>query len=239
MPRSSDGSARAEPPLIPTGWGSWLWYETAYYIAMATYTLGFSFRWEGAKHMPRRGPALLVANHQSFLDPVAIGLAARRHICYLARKTLFNHRLFGAYLRSVNTVPVDQEGVAKDGLRTVLKLLEAGQPVLVFPEGERTHKGPMNPLRPGVHLLIRRSMVPIVPVGIAGAYEVFPRSRALPRFAPFFLPTTVGGLAVSIGKPIDPARYEGMPRQEVLADLSSQIQACQAHAEKLRRKPGK
>src|SRR5207249_4418582 len=97
LPRSNAAVPPSEvPDVLRHGWGSWLWYETAYAISMSVYILGFSFRWEGGRHVPRRGPALLVANHQSFLDPVAIGLAARRHLCYLARKTLFRNRFFGA-----------------------------------------------------------------------------------------------------------------------------------------------
>lgn len=222
--------------MLRHGWGSWLWYEMAYCINMAVYTLGFSFRWEGGRNVPSQGPALLVANHESFLDPVAIGLAARRHICYLARKTLFGNPFFGAFLRSVNVVPVDQEGVAKEGLRTVLDLLQANQAVLVFPEGERTLTGEINPLRPGVHLLIKRSQVPIVPVGIAGTFEAFPRNRVLPKLSPLFLPATGAGVAVSIDRPIDPARYRDASREQVLNDLFQQVQHVQHRAERLRRK---
>ena len=209
------------------GWGRRLWYDFAYLLTMAGYSLGFSLRTEGSRHVPHNGPALLVANHQSFLDPVAIGLVARRHLCYLARKTLFAHPTFGAFLRSVNCVPVDQEGIAKEGLRTVLELLQHGRAVLVFPEGERTYTGAMNPLRPGIHLLIKRGQAPIIPVGIAGAFEAFPRMRKLPRPCPLFWPATgTGGLAVSIGRPLDPARYDGVPREQVLADLAAKFRPC-------------
>ena len=63
----------------------------------------------------------MIANHESFLDPLAVGLAVRRRIHYLARRTLFTHPTFGNFLRSVGCVPVDQEGFAREGARlTVL-----------------------------------------------------------------------------------------------------------------------
>src|SRR5437763_3435147 len=99
-----------------------LWYDFCYWLYKATATLAFSYRAEGGDHIPRRGPALLVANHESYLDPLLVGMATRRRPRYLARKTLFKHPLLGAYLLSVGCVPVDQQGVAKEGLKTALDL---------------------------------------------------------------------------------------------------------------------
>src|SRR5262245_43311184 len=176
-----------------------IFYEFVRAHAMATYTLGFSFRFEGGRNIPRQGPALLIANHESFLDPVAIGLTTHRHLHYLARKTLFVGT-FGSFLRRVNCVPVDQEGVAKEGLRTIIELLGQGKAVLVFPEGERTETGKILEFKPGIQLIIRKTRAPIVPVGIAGAYDAFPRSKALPSLSPLFMPATKGAFAVSVGK---------------------------------------
>src|SRR5438105_2458435 len=106
-------------------WRSRAWYDLNYCCVWLGYTLGFSYRSTGSHHMPRSGPVLLIANHESFLDPLAVGLAVRRKIHYLARKTLFKSALFGSYLHSVGSVPVDQEGVAKEGLKTSIDLLRA------------------------------------------------------------------------------------------------------------------
>src|SRR6478672_90643 len=59
---------------------SWLLYEMGYWISMTGLTLGFRYRFEGRRHVPPTGPALLIANHQSFLDPMIVGYAARRHL---------------------------------------------------------------------------------------------------------------------------------------------------------------
>src|SRR2546422_914990 len=126
-------------------------YDITRVHIMSLFTLGFSYRFEGGRHIPANGPALLIANHESFFDPVAIGLTTRRRLHYLARKTLFKG-VFGSYLRRVNSVPVDREGVAKEGLKTIIGLLEEGKAVLVFPEGERTWNGQMQELKPGIQL---------------------------------------------------------------------------------------
>ena len=116
-------------------------YETTYWVSMAAMTLGFSLRSEGRQHVPRSGPALLVANHQSFLDPLLVGLCSRRHLRFLARKSLFRHPGFAWLIRALNAVPIDQDGVGKEGIRIILEQLNAGQAVVVFPEGTRTPDG--------------------------------------------------------------------------------------------------
>jgi 1-acyl-sn-glycerol-3-phosphate acyltransferase len=215
---------------------SYLWYEMWYGLTFAGMTLAFSLRIEGARHIPLRGPVLLIANHQSYLDPLAVGLASRRHVYFLARKGLFRNRVFGSYLRSVNCVPVDQEGVAKEGIKTALKLLRDGRVVVIFPEGERTHTGQMQPLRPGIHLLIKRAGAAIVPVGMAGAYQAYPRSRLLPRLSPLFLPANGCAVAACVGPALPAKLYADMPREQALADLFGRLQAVQQRAEHLRRK---
>jgi 1-acyl-sn-glycerol-3-phosphate acyltransferase len=218
-------------------WLSRLWYEGNRWGVMAALSLGFSLRFEGGRNIPRRGPVMLIANHQSFIDPLAIGLTTPRQLCYLARKTLFKNPQFGAYLRSVGCVPVDQEGFAREGLKTTLHLLKEGEAVLVFPEGERTWTGRMQPLKPGVHLLMKRSAVPIVPVGVAGAFEAYPRTRKLPRISPPFLPATDATVAVSVGPALNPHRYLDWPREQMLEELFNKIHEQQQRAERLRRKP--
>ena len=219
------------------GWRSYLLYEACYWTFQAVGLLGLSYRFEGRRNVPRRGPALLVANHESFLDPVLVGMAVSRQICYLARKTLFKGPLFGAYLRTVRSYPVDQQGVAKEGLKTVLELLKAGEVVLVFPEGERTWTGEMQPLKPGVALLIKRAQVPVIPVGVAGAFHALPRTRKLPRLSPLFLPATGAAVAVSVGRPRPAAHYAELPRDRLLVELGREIGVMRERAERLRRKP--
>jgi 1-acyl-sn-glycerol-3-phosphate acyltransferase len=102
-------------------------YEASYFTAAAGMTLGWSLRTEGRQHVPRTGPALLIANHQSYLDPILVGLSTRRHLCYLARKSLFNNPLFAWLIRMHNAVPIDQDGIGKEGIRAILEQLQRGQ----------------------------------------------------------------------------------------------------------------
>jgi len=217
-------------------WLAYLLYEATYWVSTALMTLGFSLRTEGRQRVPRTGPALLIANHQSFLDPTLVGLCSRRHLCYLARKTLFRYPAFAWFIRHLGAVPIDQEGVGKEGIRIILEQLRAGRAVVVFPEGTRTPDGAMHPLRPGIHLLIKRTQAPIVPVGIAGAFDALPYGKGIPNLAPLFLPAGEAALAVSVGRPLDARRLAQMPREAALALLFAELQKVAQRAERLRRK---
>jgi hypothetical protein len=85
-------------------------------------------------------------------------------------------------------------------------------------------------------LLIKRTQAAIIPVGIAGAFDAWPRWRKVPTPAPLFLPPRPGTIAVSIGTALDAARFAEMPREQVLEELHRELQKSIVSAEKLRRK---
>jgi 1-acyl-sn-glycerol-3-phosphate acyltransferase len=213
------------------------WYRFNFYCLFPSFTLGWSFRSEGSRHVPPEGPLLVLANHQSYLDPPLIGVAVRRRIWYLARKTLFDSPLLARFMESLGTLAVDQEGIAKEGLRASVERLQAGKALLIFPEGERTPSGEMLPFKPGITLVLKKAPVPILPVGVAGAFDAYPRQSKLPRFSPLFWPWTGAAFAASVGEPIPPARYQAMPREEQLTFLFDKVKEQVTRAEKLVRKP--
>jgi 1-acyl-sn-glycerol-3-phosphate acyltransferase len=212
-----------------------LWYDFVFWSSFTFFTFGFSLRREGWKNVPKKGPLLFVSNHQSMFDPVLVGLSSRRYLSYLARKNLFEQPVLAPLIRSLNAIPIDR-GMGKDGIQAVLDALGHGQAVLVFPEGERTHDGTVEPLKPGVSLLIKRVSCPIIPVGIAGCFAAWSRFRKWPKFSPLFLSPTDSTIAVSVGAPIDPSRYAKMKREAMLDDLHTALKAQHEAAERLRRK---
>ncbi len=212
-----------------------MWYDTVFWSSFTLFTFGFSIRRSGWNNMPRRGPVLVLANHQSMLDPVMVGLSSPRYLSYLARKTLFEQRGLAPLIRSLNAIPIDR-GMGKDGIQAVLDALGQGQAVLMFPEGERTHDGAVHPLKPGVSLLIKRVNCPIVPVGIAGAFAAWSRFMKWPKLSPLLLPPEESTIAISVGEPIDPSRYKSMKREAMLEDLHQALIAQHADAVRRRRK---
>ena len=199
-----------------------LWYDAVFWSSFTFFTFGFSLRRSGWGNMPRTGPVLGLANHQSMFDPVLVGLSSRRYLSYLARKNLFEQPLLGPLIRSLNAIPIDRN-MGKEGIQAVLKSLDQGRAVLMFPEGERTPTGEVLPLKPGVALLIKRVTCPIVPICIAGCFAAWSRFRKWPRPSPLFLPPGDSTIAVSVGEPIDPARYQGKDREWIVGDLHAAL----------------
>lgn len=212
-----------------------LWYDCVYWSSFTFFTFGFSLRRRGWRNIPSAGPVLLLANHQSMFDPVLVGLASRRYLSYLARKTLFEQPVLAPLIRSLNAIPIDR-GMGKDGIQAVLHALAQGQAVLMFPEGERTHTGAVQPLKPGVSLLVRRLSCPIVPVGVAGAFAAWGRITPIPRPSPLPLPPSASTIAISVGEAIDSAHYQRMDRDRMMAELHRVLVNQYEKAEELRRK---
>lgn len=176
-----------------------LWYHLVHETTRLVYKCLFNFRAHGVENIPPGGGVLLACNHVSFLDPHAVGVACPREACFLARKTLFVKRPVGALLRSWNAVPVDLSGKPDiAGLKAIMDRLRRGYAVTIFPEGTRSHDGGFQQAKPGVGLLVAKAGVPVVPARMFGAYEVWPRTRKLPRR---------GQVDIVFGKPV---RYDAM-----------------------------
>ena len=141
------------------------------------------FRWRifNEERVTRTGSVILAANHTSFLDPPMIGSAVRRPINFLARRSLFRFPLFGAYLRALNSVPVDRDGAGARGLKMILSRLLNGGGIILFPEGTRSSDGELQPARSGVGLTVIKSEAPVVPVRIFGTFAAWNRRQLIPR----------------------------------------------------------
>ena len=210
-------------------------YNAIYWTKFTVMTFGWSLRATGRRHLPRTGPVLLLANHQSHFDPTTIGACTTRQLRYLARSTLFTNAAFGRFLRYFGAVPIDR-GFGKEGLQTTLDLLDRGEAVLVFPEGERSHTGLIQPLKPGISLLLKRVRCPVVPVGIAGAYAAWPRHDPFPVPDPLVLPTEGRSIGVAFGPAFPANHFEKHDRDTMLAEVDAAMRSAHAEAERVRRK---
>ncbi|NQU12070.1 1-acyl-sn-glycerol-3-phosphate acyltransferase [bacterium] len=134
-----------------------------------------------AERLPGTGGVIVAANHASFVDPPLIGLCCRREMFYLARDSLFRNPLAGWLLRSWNVLPLKRDGGDLAAMRTVLRMLDEGKAVLMFPEGTRSKDGRLQEPRAGLGMIAARAGVPIVPLRIFGTAAVMPRGASLPR----------------------------------------------------------
>lgn len=147
-------------------------------------------RWHrsGQEHLPPTGPAIIVPNHISGLDPVIIGyfLAwSGRWPHFLARANLFDSAALGWLLRSIEQIPVERGSAsAADSLKNAQHELESGKTVIIYPEGTFTYDPDGWPMagHTGAARLALRTGAPVIPLGQWGANEILPpRHSAKPR----------------------------------------------------------
>ncbi|MDX1673401.1 MAG: lysophospholipid acyltransferase family protein [Longimicrobiales bacterium] len=130
---------------------------------------------DGLEHVPDDGPFLLIANHQSYLDPVLIQAVVPRPMYTMAKSTEFSNPVIGGFLKRLKSFPVRRFEIDPQAVRIALRHLEAGRGVGIYVEGERTWDGELKPARLGTVRLILKAGVPVIPCGISGAYDVWPR----------------------------------------------------------------
>jgi len=141
----------------------------------------YDFRVIGAERLHFQGPALIAANHVSFLDPPFIGQAFTEPLYFFARKTLFDHPIVGWVLRRWQTIPIDRDKPDASSLKATIRLLKSGKKVLIFPEGTRSPDGTLQTAEAGVGLFIAKTRAPVLPVRIFGSFEAFPRKAGFLR----------------------------------------------------------
>jgi 1-acyl-sn-glycerol-3-phosphate acyltransferase len=143
--------------------------------------LYFRIRFQGVQHIPRSGPLLIVPNHVTYADPVLATIPVRRPVHYMAWSALFRIRGLAWLIRRLRAFPVDIEGADAGATRTAVRLLNAGEAVMIFPEAGRSPDGRVQRFRLGAFRLACSLGVPIMPVTIIGGHESWPPERRLPR----------------------------------------------------------
>jgi 1-acyl-sn-glycerol-3-phosphate acyltransferase len=169
------------------------YYWFCYHLIKLAGRIFFRLRVLHRERMINHGAVIMASNHESYLDPPLVGSVADRAIFFLARKSLLEGPFFGRLLPKLNVIPVDQEGNDRSALKALIRILRAGEGTLVFPEGERTLDGHLQPALPGLGFVIAKTLAPVVPMRIVGARAAWPRGGKPALFRP---------ITVVVGEPI-------------------------------------
>ena len=138
-------------------------------------TLLFDLKVQGIRNIPLTGGVLIVANHQSYLDPPLIGSQIPRATSYLGKSELFDSPFRNWLYRRMGAFPVRQGEGDISAVREAINRLKEGKALVLFPEGSRSEDGELQPVQPGVGLIARRAGVPVVPCVIDGSFAALPR----------------------------------------------------------------
>lgn len=150
---------------------------------------------EGRHNIPPSGAFVLAPVHRSYVDTPIACCVTRRRLRYMGKDTLWKKRWSGWTLSTLGGFPVSRGTADREALKRCVAVLETGQPLVLFPEGERKSGPVVQPLFDGAAYVALRAGVPIVPVGIGGS------ERVMPKRAKFVYPRKVH---VIVGEPIMP-----------------------------------
>jgi 1-acyl-sn-glycerol-3-phosphate acyltransferase len=203
----------------------------------ATYALGrlviaplarlvYRPRVEGKGNVPRTGPVIFASNHLSFIDSIAIPVAAPRPVHFLAKSSYFDGTGVSGwasreFFTSIGAVPVQRGAgqAALDALDQQRLLLEAGNAVALYPEGTRSLDGRLYKGRTGVAFLALQTGAPVVPVGLIGTDRVMPVGARMPSLRE--------RVTVRFGEPLDLSHHgpasSGRARRLATDDIMNAI----------------
>jgi 1-acyl-sn-glycerol-3-phosphate acyltransferase len=175
----------------------WL-YAVARVVLVAAVGAYGRVRLRGAGHLPAAGPAIVVANHPSDVDPILLGATLPRTLHFLADVVQFRRGFVGPVIEHLAAIPIHKGEPDRAALEKTLALLSAGQVVVLFAEGDLYRQEDPVAFRAGAAFLAARSGAPVVPVAICGAERLWSNGRL--RWPWIY---------VNIGAPL---LYDGAPR---------------------------
>ena len=150
---------------------------------------GVRFTFEGVEHIPRTGPMIIATNHRSYFDPLVISLAiakAGRNARFLGKKEVFDAPVVGQLARAMGGIRVDRGTGSDAPIRAAAERLEAGECVVILPQGTIPRGEEFfDPILRGKTGVARLAAlfpdIPVIPGGVWGTEQVWPRSAKVPN----------------------------------------------------------
>ncbi|MFN0064950.1 MAG: lysophospholipid acyltransferase family protein [Chlamydiales bacterium] len=181
---------------------------------MVFFKVCYGHRIYGKKHFAK-GAAIIACNHASFFDPPLIGASLYPQIpFFLARDTLFKKPIFSFFLGRFRALPVKRGKENAAIFRMVLDTVKRGKKVTLFPEGTRTPTGKLLPAQPGIGLMVMRAGCRVIPMYVAGSYDIWNCHAQKPRYR--------GKIALVIGRSMEFTQLKG-DKREVQQQISDRI----------------
>ena len=208
--------------------GSRITYRVLHTLAKGLARVYFRTYARNKERMPD-GAVIISPNHRSNLDVPLLGATSPRRLQYLAKGSLFTSRFWGWFLTTLGGFPLDRRSTADRGaLKAALSVLERGEALAVFPEGERKAGPTVYPMADGAVWLSVKSGAPILPVGIGGSEQAMPKGANVPKPSklvflygePIPAPSNADGSRVSRGQ----MRAASDELRVILQDLFDQAQ---------------
>ncbi|MDD2352016.1 MAG: lysophospholipid acyltransferase family protein [Candidatus Caldatribacteriota bacterium] len=159
-----------------------MFYKIARFIGYILSLLFWPIEIRGGNDFHHNGPLILAANHVSYLDPIALAIAFKRQIYFLAKKEVFDNPFLGLIVKGLGAIPVDRKNVSPVTIKKTYSILKNGNVLGIFPEGTRSLNGELLDFNKGMIKIALKTSSPIIPVGIAGTNDIYPPKAKFPSF---------------------------------------------------------
>ncbi|MGE5415183.1 MAG: lysophospholipid acyltransferase family protein [Acidobacteriota bacterium] len=130
-------------------------------------------RYQGVEKFPSEGAVIIASNHINFWDPVLVSAFLRRQVHFLAKAELFDNKLIGWFLKSLNAIPVKRGAPDRRALRRAIEVLENQGVLGIFPEGTRSQTGEVTKAYHGAAMLAVKGKAQVIPVGCINTTQAF------------------------------------------------------------------
>jgi 1-acyl-sn-glycerol-3-phosphate acyltransferase len=156
-------------------------YRVVRFLVVAISRLMWRPRISGLENVPTDRPFVLAPVHRSNIDTFLVAALSRRRMRYMGKDSLWKIKPIGALFSALGAFPVHRGAVDREALRRCIDVIEAGEPLVIFPEGTRQSGPIVQPLFEGAAYVASRTGVPIVPVGIGGSEQAMPKGSKMVR----------------------------------------------------------
>jgi len=163
---TSDIVSKSQPKTDKLPGIHYVVYPVCWSLVWIYYRLG-GRKVYGRENVPRKGAVIFASNHVSLLDPPALNLALPRVPRTMAKAELFKG-FWGWVVTGLGAFPVRRGAPDRTAIRSALKVLKAGIPLSVFPEGTRSRDGNLGPAGRGFAYIVHSAKVPVIPVYLHG-----------------------------------------------------------------------
>ena len=170
----------------------------------------------GAENLPTDRPFVLAPVHRSNIDFLLVSALTTRRMRYMGKDSLWKAKPLGWFISSLGAFPVHRGSADREALRLCIDIVNAGEPLVIFPEGTRQTGPIVKEFFEGASYIASRTNVPIVPVGIGGS------ERAMPKGSKLIRPAKI---TIVVGEPIEPppAKESGRPSRKAIQELTSRL----------------
>ena len=157
-------------------------YHLVRFIAVGLSRLYFPGTVKGRQNLPAEGPCIVAPVHRSYVDwLITARITRHRRLRFIVKEEVWKSKLIGRILEACGAFPVNRSGADREALERCRAVLDAGEVLVMFPEGTRRSGPVVKDLKDGVAYLSLRTGAPVVPVGIGGSERAMPRGSSFPR----------------------------------------------------------